>query len=171
MKKVLFLVVVASVLVVTSASAQFKFGGGLSLNSKAALNNNFEETVGFGLNLRASYFFSNFGVTLGNTAYLPSKQSADIMGVTMDTSVFIDQINAGFLYKFYNANDFSLYGLAGPVLSIGSAKASALDESATESKTEMGVELGLGTNYKKLFGELKYESATKGIIFMIGVNF
>lgn len=171
MKKVLFLFFVSAFVLVGSSNAQFKFGAGLALNSKAAFNDNLEETVGFGLNLRGTYLINNLGFSLGNTAYLPSKVSMDLMGESMEMSMFLDQINLDVMYKFVNVNDFSLYGLAGPVLSIASAKASLLGESAVETTTEVGVGLGLGTNYKKLFGELKYETYTKGIVLKVGFNF
>jgi len=155
MKKVLFLFFVSVFVLVGSSNAQFKFGAGLALNSKAAINDNLEETVGFGLNLRGTYLINNLGFSLGNTAYLPSKVSMNLVGEAMEMSFFLDQINLDVMYKFLNSNDFSLYGLAGPVLSIANAKATISGESVTENESKVGVELGLGTNYKKLFGELK----------------
>lgn len=176
MKKILFVVAIMA-LVASSANAQFKFGGGVTMGTKMGIDDDGDEKMGFGINVRGDYYFSEkFSVAPGFTYFFPGSPDG------IDLSAW--QLNADAHYHFYSNESVSVYGIGG--LNYSSMKAEfdltdflgefgdvlSVGGSAEETDNEIGIDLGVGANFGKFFGELKYDSAFDGqIALSVGILF
>lgn len=172
MKKLLILAVLVTAAI--SANAQFKFGLGASLGTKAAIGTSGDK-VGFGANARALYNIGNFGISGGFTYFIPSSVSFDEAGVSAKTTLNLYQINADAHYTFFKAPKIGIYGLGGLNYTIASAKAEYTPDSfgfsGTVSDDKIGVDLGAGADFSNIFVEGKYDTALKGLTFTVGYMF
>ncbi len=140
----------------TASFAQFKFGGGLTLGSKVSIDDDLSEKMGIGLNIRGDYSFNDaLSVSPGFTLFFPSAPG--------DVDITLWQLNADAHYNFYNADGISIYGLGG--LNYRYAKVEDFDDS------EIGLDLGVGANFNKFFGEIKYDTAFEQVALSVGIMF
>ncbi len=73
------------------------------------------------------------------------------------------QIQANVHYKFHETDGFTFYGLGG--INYIHTKRNALTEN------EIGFDIGGGAEYKKLFGELKYDTSFEQLTVTVGIYF
>jgi opacity protein-like surface antigen len=164
MKKILFLVAIMA-LVASAANAQFKYGGGLTLGTKMGMDDDGDEKMGIGINVRGDYYFSEkFSVSPGFTYFFPGTPDGYDMNAW--------QLNADAHYHFYSNESIGIYGLGGLNYSHVKVEIDVMPfGSAEESDGEIGIDLGAGIEFGKLFGEIKYDSAFEQMAFAVGILF
>ncbi len=185
MKKV-FTVIAVLALISTASFAQFKVGGGLTLGSKMGISDDGDEKMGFGVNVRGDYYFSEkFSVSPGFTYFFPGSPDG------IDLSAW--QVNADAHYHFVKNEGFSFYGIGGLNYShskyefdssdifdgLGDEYGELVDGvldmagvSAEDTDNEIGFDLGVGVNFSKFFGEVKYDTAFDGqLAITVGILF
>ena len=171
MKKLILLSIISFGLLI-NANAQFKVGGGLTMATKMGVDDNGDDKMGFGVQLRAYKGFSeSMGVAGGFTYFFPSTPE----GMTLKAM----EIFADFHYNFVTNETMDVYGLAG--LSYAYAKAKVEYENPFTGETDeieaddskIGLNIGAGMTYKTgsldIFGELKYNTAFENIMISAGV--
>lgn len=172
MKKLFILVVLFAA--AFSASAQLNFGLGATMGTKAAAGASGEK-VGFGANARVLYTIGDLGISGGFTYFIPSSYTIETMGIKSKSTLNLYQINADAHYTFYRADKLGVYGLAGLNYSIASAKVEITPDdfgmSGSASDGKVGVDLGAGANFGKIFLEGKYDTALKGVNLTLGYMF
>jgi opacity protein-like surface antigen len=162
MKKSFWMILVLVVIGTTSASAQWQFGGGLSLGTESSG----EGDLGFGINARADYAINEqWAIAPNFTLWFPSIEGG---------SVTMWQLNADGHYNFAGNETMSFYGIGGLNYSYIKVKADSegpfgIDWSYDDS--EIGLNLGVGANMDMFFGELKYDTAFEQIAITVGVLF
>lgn len=175
MKTQILFVLFVFALFATPVSSQSKFGLGLVLGTKAAMDDDFEEKMNFGLNARADIALSdNFSLVPNATLFLPFKNEYSMFGADVETTTTLYQVSADVHYAFIN-DDYKVYGIAGADYNAISVKASASSggnsASATESDGEFGFNLGIGAGSDSFFGELVYNTEMEQVEITIGVLF
>ncbi len=168
MKKLLVLFAVMA-MVATTGVAQFKYGGGLTLGTKMAIDESGEK-MGFGINIRGDYAFNDkLSLAPGFTFILPSSADVTVPGFgSWEAKFSAWQLNADVHYILTGDESFSIYGLGGLVLKNGTAKV----EGISNSESEIGLNLGAGANFGGMFfGELKYDTTFEQIGITVGVLF
>ncbi|TAJ14899.1 porin family protein [Marinilabiliaceae bacterium JC017] len=183
MKKLL--TVVAVMAIFSSVSfAQFKIGGGLTMGTKMGIDDDGDEKMGVGINVRGDYYFSEkFSVSPGFTYFFPGAPDG------IDLNAW--QINTDAHYHFYSNDVISVYGLGGLNYSHTKTEVDVSDfvngvindidpdlgfdidfgGTAEETDGEVGFDIGAGVNFSKFFGELKYDTAFEQVAITVGVLF
>lgn len=159
------MLVVAILALVSSASfAQLKYGGGLSVGTKAAIDESGEK-IGLGINARVEYAFNEqWSIAPNFTYWFPSKIGSGEYEIKWS----VWQLNADVHYTFAGDEALSFYGLGG--LNLTGAKSTVFGYSA--SVTEIGLNLGAGGKLnERFFGELKYDTKLEQIALTVGVLF
>jgi len=162
MKKLILLSIISFGLLI-NANAQFKVGGGLTMATKMGIDDNGDDKMGFGVQLRAYKGFSeSMGVAGGFTYFFPSAPE----GITLKAM----EVFADFHYNFITNETMDVYGLAG--LSYAYAKVE-VDGFGEADDSKIGLNIGAGMTYKTgsldIFGELKYNTAFENIMISAGV--
>lgn len=173
--------IVAVMAFVASASAQFKFGGGVTMGTKMGMNDSFEDKAGFGINVRGVFDISEkFKVSPGITYFFPGAPDG------YDLKAW--QLNADAQYHFYSNESVSIYGLGGLNYSHSKVKVDVGDffedvlgedlgsmfgaaGSAEDSEGKIGIDLGAGINFGKFYGEVKYDTAFEQVALSVGILF
>jgi opacity protein-like surface antigen len=148
---------------VFSSSAQFTFGGGLSMGTKMGISDTGGDKIGLGLNARANYALKSFDLSGGFTYFFPSAPS----GLEMKAS----QLNVDGHYSFVKQDNMSVYGLAGLNYSFATASVAMEGVSISASDSKVGVNLGAGAKFNKVFVEGKYDTAFEQIAITVGIMF
>ncbi len=162
MKKLLFSF--AILLISTSIFSQFKVGGGVTFGNRISNN----QDIGAGLNIRCNYSFNpKLTLSTGYTYVIPST-----IGGTRYTSW---QINSDLHYNFLSKDNFKLYGLAGINYTQEKNSTSFTNGSIlstmNSSTGKAGLNVGIGANFKKYFGEVKYDSSYNQVALTLGIFF
>lgn len=189
MKKVILFLFV--VLMASTASAQFKIGGGLTAGSKISMDEDGEK-MGFGVNVRGEFsLMDKLALTPGFTYFFPSTPDG------YDLSLW--QLNADVHYTLAGAGTpVSVYALGGLNYShskvefdMGDAISDGMDElgdefgdlfgdlgdafgdlgSSEETENEIGINLGAGVKFSKFYGEVKYDTAFEQVALSVGIMF
>ncbi len=172
MKKVLFFVAVMLLSISTASFAQFKIGGGVTAGSKISMDNAGEK-MGFGVNVRGEFsLMDKLALTPGFTYFLPSTPDG------YDLTLW--QLNADVHYTLAGAGTpVSVYALGGlnytsfksefDVSSSGDGYSVSIEGDVTEN--EIGINLGAGVSFSKLYGEVKYDTAFEQVAFSVGFMF
>ena len=161
MKKLILLSIISFGLLI-NVNAQLKVGGGLALGTAMGVDDNGDEIMGFGIQLRAyKGFDESMGVAGGLTYFFPSAPD----GMTLTSF----EIFADFHYNFITDETMDVYGLAG--LNYAYAKAEiewVVDPITGQTQTveaddsKVGLNIGGGMAYKMgsldIYGELKYNT-------------
>ncbi len=146
----------------SASFGQLKYGGGLTLGTKVSLDDDLDEKMGFGLNIRADYAINDkFSIAPGFTFFFPSVPSGG------DLTLW--QLNADAHYNFAETGNMKIYGIGG--LNYSYWKLEAESSNWSEDDSEIGVDLGVGANMGILFGEVKYDTAFEQIGLTVGVLF
>jgi hypothetical protein len=157
MKKSLWMILVLVVIGTTSASAQWQFGGGLSLGTEAGY-----DELGFGINARADYSLNEqWSIAPNFTFWFPSVEGG---------SVTMWQLNGDAHYNFAGNETMSFYGIGGLNYSYIKIEADGAGNWSADD-SEIGLNLGAGANMDMFFGELKYDTAFEQIAITVGVLF
>ncbi len=175
MKRLLFILTVLTIS--SSIFAQFKLGGALTIGSQMMIdktktfNNDMSvgQQTGVGINVRGDYSIGDkWSVTPGFTFVFSSSNSI------ITYSAY--QFNVDGHYVFASKGDFNFYGLAGInyIEEKWDGNADYIDESGNEvqyddSDNKYGINIGVGTRYKRWFGELKYDSAFDEVALSVGI--
>ena len=160
MKKLLMFAAV--LFFVTTVSAQFKVGGGLTLGTKSGgISDDFDEKMGIGLNVRGDYAFDESWSLAPGFTYFFASAPGD-----MDISYW--QLNADAHYKFHSTDKFDIYGLAG--LNYSQVEVD-YEGWGSDDDSEIGLDIGAGAYMQQFYGELKYDSAFEQIALSIGILF
>lgn len=162
MKKKIFLTLAFAALFASASFGQLKYGGGLTLGSKVSIDDDLDEKMGFGLNIRADYAVNDkFSIAPGFTFFFPSTPSGG------DLTLW--QLNADAHYNFAETGNAKIYGIGGLNYSYAKIEAGAW----SEDDSEIGVNLGVGANMGIFFGEIKYDTAIGDgqIALTVGVLF
>ncbi|MGQ1892052.1 outer membrane beta-barrel protein [Thermophagus sp. OGC60D27] len=162
MKKLLS--VIAALFVAATVSAQLNIGGGLTFGTQAAFDEDGEK-MGVGLTLKGVYVINEkWSVSPDFTYYFPSG------GDYFDVSLW--QLNANAHYHFFEMTDLGLYALGGLNYSHMKWEYDG-DEwiGWDDSDGEIGLNLGIGANVSRFFGELKYDTAFEQLALSIGIYF
>lgn len=152
------LLVAILALVSSSSFAQLKYGGGLSIGTKAGgISDDLDEKLGIGINARIDYAFNEkFSIAPNFTFWFPSAPG--------DAKITYWQLNADVHYTFSGDEAMSFYGIGG--LNYSYAKIEDYDDN------EIGLNLGAGALLKeKFFGELKYDTAFEQLALTVGILF
>ena len=158
-KRILFIISVIA-LFSLSTTAQWRYGGGLTLGSKMGMDDDFSDKMGFGIHGRADYTINEkFSIAGGLTYFFPSAPSG------IDLTYW--KLAADAHYTFMK-EDFSLYGLAGLGYNYAKVKWEGFG-SADDS--EIGLDIGAGINFNKFFGEIAYNTAPEQIEITVGILF
>ena len=176
------MLVAVMALVSMSSMAQFKFGGGLTMGTKMGIDDDGTNKMGFGINVRGDYYFSEkFSVAPGFTYFFPGTPDG------IDLKAW--QFNADAHYHFYSTDAIGIYGIGGLNYShtkqeieglgnlggLGDLVDEALGLSGLDGEFkdgEVGIDLGVGANFGKFFGEVKYDSAFDGqVALTVGILF
>ena len=132
MKKTL-LIIAFAIIAGTAFSQEIKFGVGIALGG----------STDFGVHGRALYELQDkIDFVGGFTLYFP-------------TGVTDWQISTDAHYKFAEEGDFIFYGLAG-------LNYSHVQVKGLSGNGKLGFDIGAGTEYKKFFGELKFDTGFGG---------
>jgi len=168
MKK--FMLFALAMLLAVSASAQFKVGGGLTIGTKAGgYDDDGDEKIGIGLNLRGDYAFDeSWSLSPGFTFFFPSGPEG------VDVTYW--QLNADAHYNFHAEGDIGIYALGGLNYSYVKVESNfdggefgSFSFSADDS--EIGLNLGIGALMDQFYGELKYDTAFEQIALSAGIMF
>lgn len=162
------MLIVGLFLLTGSASAQFRYGGGITLGSKSSLDDDLSDKWGIGANIRGLYQITDkVGVSGGFTYFFPNDPT--FMDVDLDIEMW--QVNADIHYSIVNM-PVRLYALAGLNLSHIKIDASLFTESVSEDATEVGVDLGAGLSFDfGAFAELKYDTKFEQVAITVGFMF
>jgi opacity protein-like surface antigen len=164
MKKKIFLTLAFAALFASASFGQLKFGGGLTLGSKVGIDDDGDEKMGFGLNIRADYAINDkFSIAPGFTYFFPSTPSG------YDLTMW--QLNADAHYNFAETGNTKIYGIGGLNYSYIKAEFDWGFGEVSADDSEIGVDLGVGANMGILFGEVKYDTAYEQIGLTVGVLF
>ncbi len=162
MKKLFFTLTI--LLVSTSIFAQFKVGGGITFGNKISIN----QDIGAGLNIRCNYSFNpKLTLSAGYTYVIPST----IVSSNYNARYTSWQINSDLHYNFLSNENFKLYALAGLVYTEEKDSTFRTNGGSNSSGSGTYSNLGIGTNYKKYFGEVKYDSSYSQVALTLGVFF
>ncbi len=165
MKKNIILTVVFLAAITFSANAQFSFGGGATLGTKMGVTDSGGDKIGFGLNARADYALKLFDLSGGLTLFFPSAPEG------MSMSAY--QLNVDGHYSFLKKETMNVYGLAGLNYSYvkvkGDTDFGGFSISASDSK--IGIDLGAGVKFGKMFVEGKYDTAFEQLGLTVGYMF
>lgn len=150
----------------TAASAQFKVGGGLTIGTEAGgIDDDGDEKIGIGLNLRGDYAFNeSWSVAPGFTFFFPS--APDGVDITFW------QLNADAHYNFGAEGDFGFYALGG--LNYSYVKIDWGNNEywgGSSDDSEIGLNLGAGATMQQFYGELKYDTAFEQLALSVGIMF
>lgn len=149
MNKKIFLLVAFVALFASASFGQFKYGGGLTLGTKIGVDDTGDDKMGIGLNIRGDYAFNDkFSIAPGFTYFFPSVPSG------IDLTLW--QLNADAHYTFANAGSAAIYGIGGLNYSYEKVELQGWGE---DDDNEIGLDLGVGANFGKFFGEIKYDSS------------
>jgi opacity protein-like surface antigen len=163
MKKRLLLIVALAIATI-SYSREIKWGGGLVLGSEISIDDDLDEEFGLGLNVKAEYVIdSKLSAVGGFTLYFPSEPKG------VDLTAW--QICADAHYKFIEKQEIEVYGIGGINLSYMDIDLNNSNIRLKGDGSELGLDLGVGTNINMFFGELKYDTAFDQIQFTFGLNF
>lgn len=165
MKKVLFTLLLAAVISFSASAQETRVGGLLAIGTDSDFGN-------FGIGGIAEFLFNDkMAVSPSLIFFFPKDEN--------DVKLSMWELNANFNYYFYQENSISLYGLAG--LNIANYKIKwdyDVPGDDTESDTEVGLNLGIGSNFsvsnEKIlpFAELKYEiNEYDQLVILAGVKF
>ncbi len=188
------MIVAVMALVATTASAQFKFGGGVTMGTEMGMNDEGDVKAGFGVNVRGLFDISEkFKVSPGFTYFFPGAPEG------VDMSAW--QLNADAQYHFYSNESISIYGIGGLNYShmktefdtgdaadaIGGLVGdlgdlgdlgglvddvfSAAGVSNEVKDNKIGLDLGAGINFGKFYGEVKYDTAFEQVALSVGILF
>lgn len=164
MKKKILLVAAFAALFATTSFGQIKFGGGLTAGTKVGIDDDGEEKMGFGLNIRADYALNDkFSIAPGFTYFFPSTPSG------YDLTLW--QLNADAHYTFTEAGGAAIYGIGGLNYSYAKAEFDFMGVTAEADDSEVGVDLGVGANMGKFFAEVKYDTAFEQMALSVGILF
>lgn len=185
MKRVLFIFLIG--LLTTTVSAQFKFGGGVTMGSKTGIDDDGSEKMGFGVNVRGEFSLLNkLAITPGFTYFFPSAPDG------YDLSIW--QANADVHYTLVGSpGPVRLYALGGlnytqvkTEIDLGDTDSyedtmgefadffgDAFSEVANydDTDTDLGVNVGAGVALSKLYGEVKYDTALEQVALSVGILF
>ena len=193
MKKVILFLFV--VLMASTASAQFKIGGGLTAGSKISMDDDGSEKMGFGVNVRGEFsLMDKLALTPGFTYFFPSTPDG------YDLSLW--QLNADVHFTLAGAGTpVSVYALGGLNYShskveadMGDAFTNGMEDmgddlgdfgdlfdglgdalgdlgSYEETENEIGINLGAGVSFSKFYGEVKYDTAFEQVALSVGIMF
>ncbi|SMO60075.1 Outer membrane protein beta-barrel domain-containing protein [Saccharicrinis carchari] len=166
MKKLFLTVAVLFAISTTTFAQGWKVGGGLTLGTAVGVDDDGSDKLGFGLNARGDYAFSEkFSVAPGFTLFFPgSPDGADVSKW---------QLNADAHYSFLEEEAFGLYGIGGLNYSHIKIEADAGPWGKySASDGEIGINLGAGITFGSMFyGELKYDTAFEQLGISVGVLF
>lgn len=164
MKRKLMLVVAILALVSSASFAQLKYGGGLSLGTKAAIDESGEK-MGIGINARVEYAFNEkWSIAPNFTYWFPSKVGEGEYEVKLN----VWQLNADVHYSFAGDEALSFYGIGG--LNLTGAKATVFGFSTSE--TNIGLNLGAGALLnERFFGEAKFDTEMEQLALTVGILF
>jgi hypothetical protein len=175
MRKVLFLTMAMVMLAAIPAMSQLKYGGGLSLGTKAAIGDAGSK-AGIGINGRVLYALNEqFTIAPNFTFWLPSSQKYSFWGDSYEIKWTVWQLNADVHYNFAEQEAFKFYGLGG--LNITGWKLSYSGDyegyfGSSSSSTEIGLNLGAGTIMNdQFFGELKFDTQMEQLAITVGILF
>ena len=164
MKKKILLIVAVMALFSSVASAQWKYGGGLTLGTKMGINDSGDNKMGFGINGRADYTINEkFSASGGLTYFFPSVPD----GLDLDAW----KINVDGHYSLLKDDTKNVYALAGLAYDYAKVKVSYEGYSASSDESEIAFELGGGIGVDMYFGELKYDTSYEQVEITIGVLF
>ncbi|SFF07938.1 outer membrane beta-barrel protein [Thermophagus xiamenensis] len=163
MKKLMSIAI--AVFMVTAVSAQLRLGGGLTMGTQAGFDEDGEK-VGIGLTVKGVYPINEkWSVSPDFTYYFPTG------GDYFDVNIW--QLNANAHYHFYEMTDMGLYALGG--LNYSHMKWEYDDGSGfdfpDDSDGEIGINLGIGANVSRFFGELKYDTTLEQLALTVGILF
>jgi len=169
-------IVVAVLTISTVTFAQFSFSGATTLGKFPTIGEGF----GIGLNARGNYAFNDkWELSTGFTYVFPSRMQLDMYKGW--------QINSDLHYSLYKGDKFKHYALAGINFShekrtltsigystyggYGSSEVSVPILNYSAITERIGCNIGLGTEYKKFFGEVKYDSGFSQAALTLGFKF
>ncbi|MEL7001657.1 MAG: outer membrane beta-barrel protein [Bacteroidota bacterium] len=159
MKKLIILVVVALTGVI-NAQAQYRLGGGIAYGSDV-------EEFGLGVN---GEFFLNSKVAVSPSLIVYFLENSD----NVDRSFW--ELNTNVNYYFADEGALEVYALGGLNLATSKFDRRGIDND-DDSRTELGVNLGIGTNFDinssiKPFAQLKFViSDFDQAVLFFGVRF
>lgn len=148
MKRKLMLLVAILALVSSASFAQLKYGGGLSLGTEAK-----EGGTGLGINARVDYSINEkFSIAPNFTFWFPGEDQT------------LWQLNADVHYTFAGDEALSFYGIGGLNYTHYKFDGGSYDTEFGSldfdyDDNSIGLNLGVGANMNKFFGEVKYDTS------------
>lgn len=142
MKKLLFLGLILAISVNAFSQFQFKgIGAGLALGSKAAISDDGDEAMGFGININAlAQIVEDIDAEASISYYFPSEP---VDGLKFQVTT----ISLNGHYNFIAEKNMTVYGLAGLNYSIAKVEMEFFGASVSDDKSEIGLNIGAGGAY------------------------
>lgn len=157
MKRKLMLMVAILALVSSASFAQLKYGGGLTLGTKSAIDDDGDAKMGFGINARVDYAINEkLSIVPGFTFYFPS--SVEAYGEELKVSIW--KLSADAHYTFAGDESLGFYGIGGLNYTSGKFKYEGEMGSWDTTESEIGLDLGVGALLNgRFFGEIIFDTA------------